>query len=81
METGETVRMTAALIVSDRTDPSVRLRAVIHAMVQKRWEVARAAASGLDHDKPLHVALKNALNEIVKLRKRDIAEAVSGLRL
>lgn len=81
METGDTVRMTAALIVADRTDPSVRLRAVVHAMLQKRWGVARAAAGGLSRDLPLHVAIAAALDEIASLRDADLSAGVSGLHV
>ena len=79
METGDTVRMTAALVVSDRTDPGVRLRAVVHAMVQKRWRVARAAACGLDDEQPLHAALKGALDEIAA--REPVAPDLAALTL
>lgn len=64
MEAEDTVRMAAALHVCDRTDPSIRLRAVVHAMVRRRWGAARAAAAGLRGDHPLHAALRAALDEI-----------------
>lgn len=83
VEAGDTVRLAAALLVADRTDPGVRLRAAVHAMALRRWEVARGAAAGLDDGRQLHVAIKGALEEIAAARRRppDLAADIAALTL
>lgn len=49
-------------------------------MLQKRWRVARAAASGLDSSAhPLHAALRAALDELCA--REDPAAGMARLRV